>query len=134
MKPFKNLNYKESKELILKRLKRDMALHEQGAFNKMGEVYDDFDEKFPRGYLDLMIAWTFWDAWLEERNQGFPNSYEGITKEKWPVLAKELVLTLEKNEQIVQPLILSHFDWTEKPSFWEKLFSFFGTKSQRDLT
>ncbi len=86
----------------------------------MGESFDDFDAEFPRGAPDLMIAWTFWDAWIEERNQGFPNHYEGISKEAWGQLATHLIERLEKKENITQPIILRHFDFSEQPHWLDK--------------
>ena len=87
---------------------------------KMGEMIDDFDAEFPRGSADLMMAWTFWDAWIEERNQGFPNLYEGISKEDWGPLATQIIEQLEKKENITHPIILKHFDFSEQPHWFDK--------------
>ena len=116
----KNIDHQRARDLILRRIKRDKIFHEQGQWEKMGESCDDFDAEFPRGYPDLMIAWTFWDAWIEERNHGFPNLYEGITKESWPQLAAHIIEQLEKKEKITQIILLKHFDFSEQPDWFEK--------------
>ena len=127
----KDINYNSAKELILRRLKRDSAFHQEGQFDKMGEPYDDFDEKFPRPFVDLMIAWTFWDAWIDERNHGFPGFYQGITRDSWPKLAGHIINQLEKKQPITDPLVLAHFDFTEKPNWLERLKKFFKQKNGR---
>ena len=110
----KEIDYDRARSLIIKRLKRDQGFHQQGLYEKMGEIDDDFDREFPRGAADLMIAWTFWDAWMAERNQGFPDSYSGITKDSWPQLAEQLIGQLEMKAAITDPNILAHFDLLQK--------------------
>ena len=117
----KTVDYQRARTLILKRLKRDKSFHEQGLLEKMGEAFDDFDLEFPPGSPDLMIAWSFWDAWIEERNQGFPNNYEGIAKDSWPHLAAQIIERLEKNEKISDAVILKHFDFSEKPNWFKEM-------------
>ena len=121
----KEIDYERARSLIIKRLKRDKIFHEQGEYAKMGENDDDFDREFPRGNPELMTAWTFWDAWIMERNQGFPNSYSGITQDDWPRLAEHVIERLEKKAAITEPNIMTHFDFSEKPSWRERLKNFF---------
>ena len=121
-------DYENSRSLILKRLKRDQQFHRQGQYEKMGESYDDFDEKFPTDFPDLMIAWTFWDAWIDERNQEFPNLYSGITKKDWPDLAQYIIDQLEKKQPVIHPILLQNFDFAQKPTWFDKLRSFFQFK------
>ena len=110
----KEIDYDRARSLIIQRLKRDKGFHEQGLYEKMGEIDDDFDREFPRGSADLMIAWTFWDAWMAERRQGFPESYSGISKDSWPQLAEQVIVQLEKKAAITDPNILAHFDLSQK--------------------
>lgn len=112
----KEIDYGRARSLIIKRLKRDKSFYEQGAYEKMGESDDDFDREFPWGSTDLMLAWTFWDAWMAERNQSFPNSYSEITKDDWPKLAEYVIEQLEKKAAITDPKLLSHFDFFQKSS------------------
>ncbi len=112
----KEIDYDRARSLIIQRLKRDKSFHEQGLYEKMGESDDDFDREFPRGSSDLMLAWTFWDAWIAERNQAFPNIYSGITKDSWPKLAEYVIEQLEKKAAITDPQLLAHFDFLQKPS------------------
>lgn len=110
----KEIDYDRARSLIIKRLKRDKSFHEQGLYEKMGESDDDFDREFPRGSTDLMLAWTFWDAWIAERNQAFSNIYSGITKDSWPKLAEYVIEQLEKKTAITDPKLLAHFDFLQK--------------------
>lgn len=125
----KNFDYETSRNLIVKRLKRESSFHEQAQFEKMGEVYDDFDEKFPTGHPELRIAWTFWDAWIDERNHGFPENYQGIPKDAWPRIAGHIIEALEKKVPISDPVVLANFDFTEKPTFWDKVKDFFSLRN-----
>ena len=122
---YKEIDYDRARSLIIQRLKRDKGFQEQGCYEKMGEIDDDFDREFPRGSADLMLAWTFWDAWMAERNQGFPNSYSGITQESWPQLAQQLIGQLEKKAAITDPNILAHFDCSQKAN-GSSIFNLFG--------
>lgn len=120
------IDQEKARNLILRRLKRDKNFHERAEFDKMGETHDDFDREFPKGYPDLMIAWTFWDSWMDERKQGFPNLYSGISKDTWPQLAGQVIEQLERKAPISNPLILTHFDFTEKPGVFDRLKSMLG--------
>ncbi len=115
------VDQERARALILKRLKRDKIFHERLEFDKMGEVHDDFDREFPKGHTDLMIAWTFWDAWINERNQGFPGFYAGISKEAWPRLSAHVIEKIENKTPISDQLILTHFDFTVKPGWLDRL-------------
>ncbi|HLD69136.1 MAG TPA: hypothetical protein VJA17_00060 [Candidatus Omnitrophota bacterium] len=110
----KEIDYGRARNLILQRLKRDKRFHEQGLCEKMGESDDDFDREFPWGSSDLMLAWTFWDAWIAERNQAFPNIYSGITKDDWPKLAVYVIEQLENKATITDSKLLTHFDFLQK--------------------
>lgn len=120
----KAIDYDRARSLIIERLKRDKSLHEQGLYEKMGEREDDFDREFPRGSSDLMLAWTFWDAWIAEGNQGFPKIYSKITKDSWPKLAEYVIEQLEKKAAITAPDLLAHFNFLQEPSGSQKWKNF----------
>ncbi len=74
------ISYEAAKTFIIERLRRAALLHEQGHMTKIGEGFAEYDAKFPRNDRQLMIAWDFWDAWIDERNHNFPGFYKGIKR------------------------------------------------------
>ncbi len=74
-----------------------------------GGEYDHLDPQVPRDDPTLMLALQFWDAWIDEREHGFPNRYDGIGECDWPRLALSLSRSLRTDEVIQDPLLRSHF-------------------------
>jgi hypothetical protein len=122
------MNLENAKKQIIKCLNRDIKLHEEGKFDEIGNGFDEYDNKFPLTERQLIIAWDFWDSWIDERNHGFPCFYADITKDNWPNLANHIVEKLSKGEEISDQLILSNFVFERKPySPWLSRFvRFFG--------
>lgn len=110
----------KAKELIIECLRRDIKAHKEGKFEEIGKDFDTYDAEFPRTDRQLMIAWDFWDSWIDERNHEFPCFYKGIAQRTWPHLANHIVEKLSKGEEISDPLILKHF-LIEKKSLIEKI-------------
>jgi len=115
------MDLEKAKKFIIECLNRDIKLHEEGKLEQIGNGYDEYDNEFPRTNRQLMIAWDFWDAWIDERNHGFPCFYKGITKQTWPDLAKHIVEKLSEGEEISDQLILSNFVFERQPSLFDKI-------------
>ena len=123
------MNLEKAKKFIIKCLNRDIKkLHEEGKVEEIGNGYAEYDNEFPRTDRQLMIAWDFWDWWIDESNHGFPCFYAGITKESWPNLAKHIVEKLSKGEEISDQLILSNFVFERRPSLIDRVKKFFKKK------
>jgi len=122
------MDYERAKKFIIESLTRDIKLHEEGKFDEIGNGYAEYDNEFPRTDHQLMIAWNFWDAWIDERNHGFPCFYSGITKETWPQLARHIIEKLSKGEEITDQLILSNFVFKRNSPLIERVKKFFKKK------
>jgi hypothetical protein len=99
-----------ARKLMAEVLESDAALHEQGRFTELGKHYDEVDYARPRCSDQLAIAGNFYDFWISERNHEFAGYAQGIAKDDWPRLARYIADRLTTEEEIADPLILSHFD------------------------
>jgi hypothetical protein len=102
------MEHSSSRRRLAECLLRDAELQD----SRRGEIGHDFDEvdaSVKRDDLDLAIAIAFWDAWLDERNHGFPGNYEGISKPDWPVLARHIATSLASGEAITEPRLRKNF-------------------------
>jgi hypothetical protein len=119
------MNYETARTFIVERLRRDALLHAQGQWQKIGEGFRENDGRFPRAYDQLMIAWDFWDCWIDERNHEFPCFYKEVTKETWPQLARHIADQLSDNKEITEPRIVDNFVFKRQPSLFSRMKSFF---------
>ena len=99
-------------------LKRDAALHRQGRLKEIGEGFDQLDtaECHAIRVADRTVstACNFWEAWIDERNHGFPGfrrgiEKSGIAKEAWPALAESLAETIRQGALVTDTILVSHF-------------------------
>ena len=69
----------------------DATAHEAGRYDAVGRSFDGFEHSFPEGddesLIDLRMALTFWDAWIDARNHGWQPT-AGIQQEEWGRLAR----------------------------------------------
>jgi hypothetical protein len=86
-----------ARKLLADHLLKDAVAHEAGRYDEIGRRFDAFERAFPDGdgneQLELRIALTFWDAWIDARNHGWQPT-AGIQPNEWPVLAREIVADL----------------------------------------
>ena len=119
------MDYETARQFIVSQLERDARLHEQGQFEKIGSGLKENDERFPRDYDQLMIAWDFWDSWIDDRNHGFPGFSEGVEKETWSKLARHIAEQLSRGQEITEPLVLKNFVFKRGPSLFSRLTRLF---------
>lgn len=108
------MTYNDAKNLIISLLKKDAEYQTSGNIEPIGAHFDDYDGVYPRDYRQLNIAWSFWDSWIDEKNHGFPGFYKGISKDVWPHLALEIADTLEREDDVYNELVLTHFDFSRR--------------------
>ena len=111
------LNYLEAKRAFIDGLSQDIDAHEAGRYEEVGAGFDTLDGELPREqgpeFDRLFIALNFWDGWIDSRNHNWLY-YKGIGQSDWPVLAKRIVRFLEADEEISDPMVLSHFDLRQR--------------------
>jgi hypothetical protein len=103
-------------------LLRDAELHDT-APDELGGEFDELDATAPRDDPDMAVAIAFWDAWIDERNHGFPGHYEGISIEDWPVLARHIATSLTTGQTISEPRIQQNFVFQPRSTLLGKLRS-----------
>ena len=111
------LDYDEARKAFIAELTRDAEAHEAGRYEEIGAEFDRVDSDLPRGqgpaFDKLLIALDFWDCWIDARNHNW-QYYKGINERDWPMLARTIVKALESDEDITNPLVLSHFDFRNR--------------------
>jgi len=101
--------------LLIEALRRDALRQEEGRLVEVGKEFDAVEEYRSNNRdepvsIDLAIALTFWDAWVDQVHHGFQqNFYQGIGESDWAALAREIAGQLEGREPISNVLILKHF-------------------------
>lgn len=99
------LTYDEARERLIEGLSRDVALHEIGDFMALGKGFEDLAAVIPRDqpptFNKLLVALSFWDAWINFRNHQWPDVDRFPSKDEWPVLARELIGALQNNQEIM---------------------------------
>jgi hypothetical protein len=91
----------------------DAAAHEAGRYDAIGRSFDGFEHAFPEGddvsLIDLRMALTFWDAWIDARNHGWQPT-AGIQQEEWAALARGISADLTAQRDIADPRVRDLFD------------------------
>ena len=94
-------------------LLKDAEAHEAQRFDEIGRRFDGFEHAFPSGQdralVDLRIALTFWDAWIDARNHGWQPT-AGIQPAEWPVLARSIAGDLAAGKTISDARVRRLFD------------------------
>ena len=101
--------------LLIEALRRDALRQEEGRLVEVGKEFDAVEEYRSNNRdepvsIDLAIALTFWDAWVDQVRHGFQqNFYGGIGPADWIELAREIAAQLEGKQPITNALVLKHF-------------------------
>lgn len=102
---------------LVTHLRADAAAHDAERFDAIGRRFDDVERRFPRGTAPngagpergrLHVALTFWDGWIDARNNGWPDG--PIARSAWPGLARGIAADLEADLEIGDPLVRARFD------------------------
>jgi hypothetical protein len=101
-----------TRDELVTHLRADAAAHDAERFDAIGRRFDDVERRFPRGAAAergrLHVALTFWDGWIDARNNGWPDG--SIARLAWPRLARAVAADLEADRAIADPLVLARFD------------------------
>lgn len=111
--------YATVRAALVQHLLEDATAHEAGRVDAVGRRFDAMERSLPRGgapeLTKLRIALTFWDAWIDARNAGWPSSVD-IHQAEWPRLARLIASDLAGDRQITNPRVLERFDVAAHPS------------------
>lgn len=127
------LRYASARDAIVEQLRRDALLHEAERYDEIGRRFDAVEHAFPSGsapeLIKLRVALTFWDAWIDARNLGWPSS--GIEKASWPLLARAIAEDLGADREISDPAMRARFDFAGSSSPPERVRAL-ANRLQRD--
>jgi len=118
------------KPKLVKALRRDAALHERREYRELGHEFDDLQTTNDGLTKSVNTAIEFWDAWIDERNHGFPGFYAGINTEMWAELAHQIANDLERNAIISSPLVIEHFQRRARASVVYRLLIWFKKRTR----
>lgn len=102
-----------AREALTAYLLKDADAHEAQRFDEIGRRFDGYEHAFPRGaepeLVELRVALTFWDAWIDARNHGWQVT-AGIQPAEWPALARGIAADLAAARAIRDPRVRRLFD------------------------
>lgn len=117
------LTYDTTRDTLVEQLRADAADHEAERYDAIGRRFDRLEHEFPTGTAPelgrLHIALTFWDGWIDARNNGWPRG--PIALADWPVLARRVADDLAADRDITDPMVLSRFDVVAHPRLNERV-------------
>ena len=107
------LSSEAARQALAGYLVTDAAAHEAGRYDAIGRKFDGFEHAFPEGddasLIDLRMALTFWDAWIDARNHGWQPT-AGIQKGEWAALARGIAADLTARRDIADARVRELFD------------------------
>ena len=117
------LTYAAARDALVKELCANALDHEAQRYDTIGRRFDRLEHEFPIGTAPelgrLHIALTFWDGWIDARNNGWPR--ELIKESDWPTLARSVAADLAADHDISNKTVLSRFDLVANPRLNERV-------------
>ena len=117
------LTYATARDTLVTQLRADAAAHRAEHYDEIGRRFDRLEHEFPTGaapeLAKLHIALTFWDGWIDARNNGWPRGPIGLPD--WPDLAEQVAASLAADAEISAPLVLARFDLVRHPRLNERV-------------
>lgn len=128
------LTYTAARDTLVAELRRDAAAHRLEQYDQIGRRFDRIEHEFPTGTNPelgkLHIALTFWDGWIDARNNGWPRGPIAIGD--WPVLAEAVADELAGDRDITLPVVLARFDVVAHPHLNERVQTLAARLRQRN--
>ena len=117
------LTYAAARDTLVAELRRDAQAHRLEQYDQIGRRFDRVEHEFPVGTSPelgkLHIALTFWDGWIDARNNGWPRG--PIATGDWPTLAEAVADELAADQEITLPVVLARFDIVAHPHLNERV-------------
>ena len=117
------MTYAAARDALVKHLLHDADAHDAERFDEIGRRFDSLENLFPRGrdanLMKLHVAMTFWDGWIDARNNGWPK--HPVAKEEWPTLARGVAADLAADHEISDARVRRQFDAVAHPSLGDRV-------------
>src|SRR5690242_9934334 len=128
------LTYAAARDTLVAELRGDAAAHRLEQYDQIGRRFDRIEHVFPIGTSQelgkLHIALTFWDGWIDARNNGWPRGPIAIGD--WPMLAEAVAEELAADRDITLPVVLARFDVVAHPHLNERVQTLAARLRQRN--
>jgi hypothetical protein len=128
------LTYTAARDILVNELRANADDHEAERYDTIGRRFDRLEHDFPIGTAPelgrLHIALTFWDGWIDARNNGWPRG--PIASSEWPTLARRVADDLAADRDITDPLVLARFDLVANPRLNERVQTLAARLRNRD--
>jgi hypothetical protein len=128
------LTYTAARDILVNELRANADDHEAERYDTIGRRFDRLEHDFPVGTAPelgrLHIALTFWDGWIDARNNGWPRG--PIASSEWPTLARRVADDLAADRDITDPLVLARFDLVANPRLNERVQTLAARLRNRD--
>jgi hypothetical protein len=112
---FDFVRYHHLRTTLANALKREAMLADAGDVSKLGTGFRTVEQAIPRllgsRWRKLYVGLGFWDAWLSEAENGFPNNFL-LEEEHWAPLAAIVAEDLLADRDITDPRVLGVADKT----------------------
>lgn len=110
--------YLVARNALVDQLLRDAMAHDAERYDEVGRRFESVEHELPRGVAPelarLRVALTFWDAWINARDQGWrPDA--GIAKVEWPLLARSVAADLQGDRDVTNARVVTRFDAAASP-------------------
>lgn len=103
----------EARHALAGYLRHDADAQDRQSFDEIGRRFDSFEHAFPAGDDEtlekLRIALTFWDSWIDARNNGWQTN-SGILQHEWPELARGIADDVAADREITSERVHQKFD------------------------
>jgi len=117
------LTYSAARDTLIAQLHADARAHAAARYDEIGRRFDWLEHQFPTGTAPelsrLHIALTFWDGWIDARNNCWPRG--AIAVDEWPALAEHVAADLASDREISSPRVLACFDVVGDPKLNERV-------------
>ena len=117
------LTYAAARDTLVEQLRADARAHAAANYDEIGRRFDRLEHQFPTGTAPelgkLHIALTFWDGWIDARNNGWPRG--SIALDDWPALAENVAADLQSDREISSGPVLARFDIVANPRLNERV-------------
>ena len=101
----------DAKARFVEFLKRDIEVWLLGNPHRHGEAFEQMEDiGLTWSDRQLDVAYTFYEAWIDEVGHGFPRFYPGIEPGDWPALGQQVVDVLEGSSAQFPPIVEAHFN------------------------
>ena len=111
-------------EILAEAIEQDAIAHESGQHSTIGirwdEIYQSIlpSRKINAELIDLAIR--FWDDWGDAANHDW-KYHHPLKKDDWPILAREIAVSLRRNKLPANELILDNFLSRPKQSLFFRI-------------